>query len=142
MTRQILAIVLSLLIFQTLASPITQRSLQKRSFKVPRIPVPNYVPNGPRALKRAYAKFGLTDDAQGIASLRKRNLNLGFGDISLLPTGDVATKVNAAANNSTTGSENGETTATGTQNDAQFLSPVKFGGQELVVNFDSGSSDT
>ena len=39
-------------------------------------------------------------------------------------------------------SEDGETTATGTNNDAQFLSPVTVGGQEIVVNFDSGSSDT
>lgn len=140
MTRHIISIIFSLFIAHILASPVA-RSVQKRSFKVPRILVPGYVPNGPKALKRAYAKFGLTEADQA-ASLRKRSINFGFGDISLLSTGDVAHKVNAAANNSTTSNENGETTATGTQNDAQFLSPVKFGGQELIVNFDSGSSDT
>ena len=40
-----------------------------------------------------------------------------------------------------TGNEDGETTATPTQNDAQFLSPVTVGGQQMVLNFDSGSSD-
>lgn len=59
-----------------------------------------------------------------------------------MPSGDVAEHIQSAAANSTTDSENGETTATGTQNDAQFLSPITVGGQELIVNFDSGSSDT
>lgn len=142
MTRSIITIVLTLLVASVLATPISSRSFKKRSFKVPRIENKNYVPNGPRALKRAYAKFGVTEPTPGPAALRKRNLNFGFGDISLVPGGDVAKKVKSAAANSTSGAEDGETSATGTQNDAQFLSPVKIGGQEIIVNFDSGSSDT
>lgn len=141
MTRTIVTIIFTLLIATVLASPVNSRSVKKRSFKVPRIPVPNYVPNGPKALKKAYAKFGVINPVPGPNALRKRDLKLGFGDITLLPSGDVAAKVSSAAANSTKGTEDGQTSAVGTQNDAQFLSPVKVGGQEMVVNFDSGSSD-
>lgn len=141
MTKSIITIIFTLLVATILASPISKaRTIQKRSFKVPRIPVENYVANGPKALKRAYAKFGVSEPAAGPAGLRKRNIDLGFSDISIVPTGDVATSIEAAAN-STSGKENGETAADPTQNDAQFLSPVIVGGQQIVVNFDSGSSD-
>ena len=113
------AILLSLVF----GSPVHQ--YKKRSFKVKRVINPNYKANGPKAYRRALYKFG-------------------FGDISFLPGGEVATRIKAA--NSTTvnvvDDENGETTASPTQNDAQFLSPVTVGGQELIMNFDSGSSDT
>lgn len=142
MTRSIITIIFTFLIISVLATPIQPRALKKRSFKVPRIAVKNYVPNGPKALKRAYAKFGVTEPSLGPMALRKRDLKFGFGDISIVPSGDVAEHIQSAAANSTADSENGETTATGTQNDAQFLSPVSIGGQELIVNFDSGSSDT
>lgn len=143
MTRNILIFVFTLLLASTIASPISTRNIKKRSFKIPRVAVENYVPNGPRALQRAYAKFGITEPSAGPAALRKRDLNFGFGDINLLPGGDVANRVSSAvADSATTGNENGETTATGTNNDAQFLSPITVGGQQLVVNFDSGSSDT
>ncbi|EXJ75105.1 aspergillopepsin I [Cladophialophora psammophila CBS 110553] len=107
----------------TFASPVQKK--QKRSFKVPRIQQHNYKPNGKAAYRRALFKFG-------------------FGDIEFLPGGEVATRIKAAseAQINNTASENGETTASPTQNDAQFLSPVKIGGQTLIMNFDSGSSDT
>lgn len=49
--------------------------------------------------------------------------------------------VSKAANTSTNGTEDGEVTATGSQNLAEFLSPVSVGGQTLVMDFDTGSSD-
>lgn len=107
-----------------LASPVSQR--KKRSFKVPVIPNPNYKPHGPRAYKRALNKFG-------------------FGDITFKPDGEVATRLKAASNMSTVvgeGVQDGSVKTEPTQNDAQFLSPVKIGGQTLIMNFDSGSSDT
>jgi len=116
--------------------------VNKRSFKVPRIRINGYVPNGPKALKRAYAKFGVKEPNPGPAALRKRDIDFGFGDISIKATGDVAKKISLAVANSITGNENGETSATGTQNDASFLSPVTIGGQQFIMNFDSGSSDT
>ncbi|EXJ55653.1 hypothetical protein A1O7_08582 [Cladophialophora yegresii CBS 114405] len=104
------------------ASPV--RLKQKRSFKVPRIQQHNYVPNGKAAYRRALVKFGL-------------------GDIQFLPDGEVATRIAAATEAQINGDgEDGETTASPTQNDAQFLSPVNVGGQTLIMNFDSGSSDT
>lgn len=142
MARSIITVLLALLVASVLATPINTRALKKRSFKVPRVEVKGYVPNGPKALKKAYAKFGVTETTAGPVALRKRDINFGFSDINIKPTGDVAKKISLAAANSTTGSENGETTATGTQNDAQFLSPVTVGGQTLIMNFDSGSSDT
>lgn len=142
MTKSIITFIFTLLIATVLASPIRSRNVQKRSFKVPRVPVKNYVPNGPQALKRAYAKFGVTEHAADTARLRERGLTFGFNDISIVPSGDVAASIKAAANDSTAGTENGETAADPTQNDAQFLSPVTIGGQQIVVNFDSGSSDT
>lgn len=104
-------------------SPVHQQ--KKRSFKVKRVEVPNYKPNGPKAYKRALVKFG-------------------FDDISFVPDGEVASRIKAATAAQITGAgeEDGETTASPTQNDAQFLSPVSVGGQTLIMNFDSGSADT
>ncbi|EXJ94234.1 aspergillopepsin I [Capronia coronata CBS 617.96] len=106
------------------ATPIQQKQKQKRSFKIPRIRNANYKPNGKAAYKRALIKFG-------------------FNDISFVPDGEVATRIRAAtaAAVNATGNEDGGTTAAPTQNDAQFLSPVTVGGQQLIMNFDSGSSD-
>ena len=113
---------LAIFITFVFSSPLKQQ--KKRSFKVKRVEVPNYKPNGPKAYKRALLKFG-------------------FDDISFVPNGEVAGRIKAAtAADISTGEEDGETTAAPTQNDAQFLSPVNVGGQTLIMNFDSGSSDT
>ncbi len=112
---------LTLLFISTaFSTPIRQK--QKRSFKLPRIAQSNYEPNGKAAYKRALFKFG-------------------FGEISFQPNGEIATRIQAATNASIDATEDGETSATPSQNDAQFLSPVNVGGQTLVMNFDSGSSD-
>jgi len=115
-------VVLVLLCTAALSAP-TQR--QKRSFRVSRIRQRDYVPNGSIALHKAYAKFGLQ----------------GFG---LVPDLDIATSlvpVSELAAPSSAGSENGQVSAASSQNDAEFLSPVTVGGQTLVMNFDTGSSD-
>jgi hypothetical protein len=41
----------------------------------------------------------------------------------------------------TTGNEDGEVTATPEENESEYLSPVTVGGQELNLNFDTGSAD-
>ncbi len=119
-----LSALLTIALFLSLvfATPIHQK--KKRSFKIKRVPNPNYKPNGPAAYRRALFKFG-------------------FDDISFTPGGEVASRIKAAtaAALNSTGDENGETSASPSQNNAQFLSPVTVGGQQLVMNFDSGSSD-
>ncbi len=40
-----------------------------------------------------------------------------------------------------TGGETGDVPATPKQGDAEFLSPVSIGGQTLMLDFDTGSSD-
>ncbi|KAF7513064.1 hypothetical protein GJ744_011330 [Endocarpon pusillum] len=95
-------------------------STRKRSFKIPRVQQHNYVPDGTFALRKAYRKFGL-------------------GTLDTYPGVHFTPKVAAANGGNET--ENGEVSASPTQNDAEFLSPVSVGGQMLVLNFDSGSSD-
>lgn len=108
------------LICATFAAPTQHK---KRSFKIDRVRQANYVPNGPAALRRAYLKFGLDD-------------------ISFLPDANVAASINAdTAAAAGTGTEQGQVSASPTQNDAEFLSPVTVGGQTIVMNFDTGSSD-
>lgn len=94
---------------------------QKRSFKIPRVQQHNYVPDGTFALRKAYRKFGLgTLDT--------------YPGVSFSPKGDAPT----ISQNS---NEDSEVSASIPQNDAQFLAPVMVGGQILVLNIDSGSSD-
>lgn len=113
-------ILVTLLITAVLAAP-TQHLRKKRSFKIPRVQQHDYVPDGTFALRKAYRKFG-------------------FGSLDTFPGVNFTPKL-AAANNGGNGTENGEVPASPTQNDAEFLSPVSVGGQTLVLNFDSGSSD-
>lgn len=113
-------VVVILLITAVVAAP-AQNLRRKRSFKIPRIQQHNYVPDGTFALRKAYRKFGI-------------------GKLDTFPSTRFAPKL-AAANNEGNSTEDGEVSASPIQNDAQFLSPVSVGGQTLVMNFDSGSSD-
>ena len=74
--------------------------------------------SGPAALNKAYGKYGwaVTDRSGNTAQ----------------------SKVSLAAGNR---SESGTVKATPEEGDAEFLSPVKIGGQTLMMNFDTGSSD-
>ena len=110
----------TLLITTALAAP-AQHLRRKRAFKIPRVQQHNYVPDGTFALRKAYRKFGL-------------------GTLDTYPGVHFTPKV-AAATNEGNETEDGEVPASPTQNDAEFLSPVSVGGQMLVLNFDSGSSD-
>jgi hypothetical protein len=103
----------------TFAAPTQPK---KRSFRIDRVRQANYVPNGPAALRKAYVKFGLDD-------------------ISFLPDANIPASISAETASASTGSEEGEVSASPTQNDAEFLSPVTVGGQTIVMDFDTGSSD-
>lgn len=115
----------SLLLVTSLISAVFAAPTQpkRRSFRVDRVRQANYVPNGHAALRKAYVKFGLED-------------------ITFLPNADAAAEIDAeTAGSSGTESEVGEVSASPTQNDAEFLSPVSVGGQTIVMDFDTGSSD-
>ena len=113
-------LVVFLLITAALAAP-AQHLRHKRSFKIPRIQQHNYIPDGTFALRKAYRKFGI-------------------GQLDTFPSTRFAPKL-AAVKNGADSTPAGEVPASPPQNDAQFLSPVSVGGQTLVMNFDSGSSD-
>ncbi|KAL8953373.1 MAG: hypothetical protein Q9222_000750 [Ikaeria aurantiellina] len=93
---------------------------QGKSFKVQRRQVPgSSTPNGAAALGRAYRKYGWTlPEALGNSKIQ-------------------APKVLAAGKED----EEGTVKATPEEGDASFLSPIKVGGQTLMMNFDTGSSD-
>lgn len=91
-----------------------------RSFKIERVRQAHYVANGPAALAKAYAKFGFTGS-----------------DLSSI---NVSPK-SASSTSTSSPDKTGEVTATPEQQDAEFLAPVQVGGQTLVMNFDTGSSD-
>ena len=84
------------------------------------------MPDGAIALRKAYTKFGI----EGYGFVPELDISTGLVPFSEL----------AAASNSS-GSGSGQVSASPSQNDAEFLSPVSVGGQTLVMDFDSGSSD-
>lgn len=113
-------LLVGLFIVAAFASPI-QHQQKKRSFKVSRIRQADYVPNGGAALRKAYTKFGIEGSA-------------------LLPELAVHTTL-TASEKAASSNESGDVTATPTQDDAEFLSPISVGGQTMVMDFDTGSSD-
>src|SRR6266536_844447 len=104
----------------TVVSAPARPKREGRSFKIPRVRRADYTPHGPTALRKAYRKFGFHSSNPFIAS-------------------SSAPRINAASNNGT--DEAGEVSATPQQGDVEFLSPVSVGGQTLMMNFDTGSSD-
>lgn len=56
-------------------------------------------------------------------------------------TTSVSATAAATAEASSSGTSDGEVTATPEENDSEYLSPVSVGGQQLNLNFDTGSAD-
>lgn len=147
-------------LFVALLTVVSAATFQipKRSFKVDRVHNEQYTGrNGPRALAKAYRKFGMglpqdlkvTLDAQKASKLARRRGGRGHGGRGgqganpfTGPRGGAggpAGAGNAAVNNAT--GQSGTVTATPEENDVEFLSPVKIGGQTVNLDFDTGSSD-
>ncbi|KAL8906467.1 MAG: hypothetical protein Q9207_002005 [Kuettlingeria erythrocarpa] len=98
------------------AAPISN---EEKSFKVHRRAIGSTeASNGAAALGKAYRKYGW-ELPQGFSSKVQVPQN-----ISLKNTGEGAT-----------------VKATPQENDVSFLSPIQVGGQTLMMNFDTGSSD-
>ncbi|KAL4807679.1 aspartic peptidase domain-containing protein [Aspergillus unguis] len=105
----------------------TLKQPERRSFKVESIRRSNTI-SGPSALRKAYVKYGI------VAS----DIGLGLEDfepnVKIAATADTNAKV---AEPELTGA----VSAKSVDGDASFVSPITIGGQELVVTFDTGSSD-
>ncbi|CCF34316.1 eukaryotic aspartyl protease, partial [Colletotrichum higginsianum] len=124
------------------ASPVEKRAnLQKRGhFLVPRMLNENFEGhNGPRQLLKTYRKYsmpipqGLLD---AMAAQEAKNPAPAQAEgFKSLAAG--ATNQSAAPGQPGTGL----VTATPIRNDVEYVSPIKIGGQEVNVDFDSGSSD-
>ncbi|KAL3417798.1 eukaryotic aspartyl protease [Phlyctema vagabunda] len=139
------------LVSLVLAAPAPGRQIQKRSFKVERVPNPNFrrhvnhvrAPGaGTRALVKAYRKYGVAlppglVDAMG--RIPAANVVSNVVDANGRSFQSKATAGNASAAANATGT--GIVTATPEQGDVEYLSPIQVGGQTMNMDFDSGSSD-
>ncbi|RKF81690.1 Aspartic protease PEP3 [Golovinomyces cichoracearum] len=128
--------------------------IQKRSFKVNRVPNPAYVGRTPgagtRALIKAHRKFkfdlpqGLLDTMMsgtpdaGVGGNKKAKSSNVTNHVapSGAPSPDSQSGVRAANPQST-----GKVTATPVNGDVEYLSPVNIGGQTINFDFDTGSAD-
>lgn len=108
-----------LLLDPVFTAPTRHEYRAPEAFKVHRVAAGHKVRHGPRALSKAYSKWG----------------TMGY-ETSTLPF--TSTLLSAAGNS---GSATGKVAATPEKLDAEFLSPVTIGGQTLMMNFDTGSSD-
>lgn len=88
--------------------------IEKRVYKLDRVRAGRKNRNGVAEMERAYRKYGFS----------------------------VPQSMHQAAINATIRvAQEGETEATPEEGDAMFLAPVTVGGQELMINFDTGSAD-
>ena len=108
--------------------------LNKRSFKIPRVKVGSAPPNAVKAAYKSYSKWGLPVpdgllESHKQQQKKKKKKSKGKGG--------------AGAGNSTAaaGTQTGNVTNTPEDGDVEFLSPITVGGQEMVMDFDTGSSD-
>ncbi|CAF9914284.1 MAG: hypothetical protein HETSPECPRED_001940 [Heterodermia speciosa] len=107
-------LVFALTIFDASAAP---QAIEKRSFIIERQQTGNVrARNGVAEVARAYRKHGWA-----------------------VPESMHAAVINAT--NRATSNQAGSTEATPQEGDSEFLSPVKVGGQTLMMDFDTGSAD-
>lgn len=118
----------TLLLITTAVLSAPTANLKRRSFEVPRVRRANYVPHGPAALRKAYGKFNITAAHLGFEPL-------DFQAVKQRPSGAVN------ASNSTNGTQDGSVAAVATTGDTEFVAAVTVGGQTMMMDFDTGSSD-
>ncbi|KAL8997427.1 MAG: hypothetical protein Q9169_003290 [Polycauliona sp. 2 TL-2023] len=117
-----------------LAAPTERRT---GSFKVQRRRVARRSLGGGAAeLGKAYGKYGF-DVPAALSNKTSTPISLALGD-----AGDtIGTQVDDG-NNSEVDDDAGNIRADTEEGDASFSAPVTIGGQPLIMNFDTGSSDT
>lgn len=87
------------------------------------------MPHGPAALRRAYGKFNITAAHLGFDAL----------DFEAVKAHPSSTATNA--NQTKGGAADGSVAAVATNGDTEFLAAVNVGGQTMMMDFDTGSSD-
>lgn len=126
-----------LLVTAALSAPAAKSSssLKGRSFEVPRVRRAGHIPHGPAALRKAYRKFNITSTHLGLDAL-------DFEPIKHSGSHGSTTQSAATTNstNSTTG-DDGSVAAVATTGDTEWVAAVSIGGQTLMMDFDTGSSD-
>lgn len=114
-----------------LTTPAAHQSEQQtRSFKVERIKRSHYVANGPIALHKALRKFGITP-------VNPTGVDVEDFELYNSSTQNSLTRHQSLQHVDQEGSVN----ATSVQCDLEFVSPVTIGGQNITMDFDTGSSD-
>ncbi|CCU74651.1 Aspartic protease/pepsin like protease/pepsin-like protease [Blumeria hordei DH14] len=154
---QIRALVLLAIASLSIAAP-SRSHVEKRSFKVARVPNPTYMGRTPgagtRALIKAHRKFQF-DLPQGLLdTMMASNAGAGAGvantpqkAATTATEKEPAAKASAGDDNSSGGADapwtngTGKVTATPVMGDVEYLSPISIGGQTINMDFDSGSSD-
>lgn len=131
----IISLVLFLsLSYDALAAPavaLHHPQQKSKSFRVERVRRSDYVAHGPTALRKAYRKFGIVP------------IDFGGIDLDDFEPFDVkhTSKSASYSQNSGESEQTGSVSATSVQGDVEFVSPVQIGGQTVVMDFDTGSSD-
>ncbi|CRG83746.1 hypothetical protein PISL3812_01102 [Talaromyces islandicus] len=119
-----------------LAAP-TVPQLKGRSFQVDRVQRDGYVAHGPAALRKAYRKFNVSAAAAAAASTSS-----GFQALDFVPKKHNRPQSAATGtNSSSTAAQNGTVATSSVDGDVEFVSPVSIGGQTIMMDFDTGSSD-
>ncbi|KAI9732308.1 MAG: hypothetical protein M1834_001515 [Cirrosporium novae-zelandiae] len=121
-SRLFIFVVVALYLTTVIAHPVQHK---KRSFKVP-IKRSISKRNGLAAIRSAYTKHGIPIPEAWTSF------------ITSVDSDHTTTTSTDTADNST---ENGDVSATASDNAAEFISPVTIGGQTLNLDFDTGSSD-
>jgi aspergillopepsin I len=128
--RLSLSLVLFLsLSYDSLAAPTALRPRRSRSFRVERVKRSDYVAHGPSALNKAYRKFG-------IAPTSFSGVDLDDFEPYEVAKSAVSSNLDASDDDQT-----GEVAAKSVQSDVEFISTVTIGGQNISMDFDTGSAD-
>ncbi|KAL4946366.1 hypothetical protein BDV06DRAFT_136836 [Aspergillus oleicola] len=111
------------------SAPTSLKQPERRSFKVETVRRSNMI-YGPAALRKAYVKYGIVATDIGL-DLDDFEPNV---KTAVAGTSDTEAKV-------TEPDLVGAVSAKSVEGDASFVSPITIGGQDIVVTFDTGSSD-
>ena len=120
-------IIVAFLVTVTLGGPMPKKG---GHFEVSLIARPHHTANGYSEVERAYAKHGMKP-----MSIPESDLD---SDLVLLSSGEVTSSVARRADEP----KYGVVSNSPTKYDVQYISPVTVGGQKLLLNLDTGSTDT